>query len=154
MDNKTKLAIAITVVFGAFAFGRYSAPITVKTVEVEKKETKDNSKTDIEKKKKAVIVDVTLPDGTHKKTTTITEDDSNKKTDNTTVEDDTTKSKEVVKEKSKLTIAALAGVKPSFSSPMTPIYGAQVSKEIIGPLSFGLFGLSNGVCGASVGISF
>jgi hypothetical protein len=85
--------------------------------------------------------------------TVIVEDPSGKKT--TTITKDTTrKSKEVVKTivKPKVNVSALAGV--STTDSRKPVYGISVSKEFIGPITLGAFGLTNGIIGISVGVNF
>jgi len=156
MPNRTQAIIGVVALIVAFALGRYTLPAKViteiKTVEVEKKV--NDTKTDDQKHEKTVIVDVKAPDGTETKTTTIT-DDTDTKTDSASSDNtNTTKtdSKEVVYNTSKLTIAALAGA--NISSLSTPLYGGSVSKQILGPISVGVWGLNNGIVGASVGISF
>ncbi len=37
---------------------------------------------------------------------------------------------------------------------LVPTYGAQVQRQILGPINIGAFGLTNGTIGVSVGISF
>jgi hypothetical protein len=51
--------------------------------------------------------------------------------------------------RSKLSLSALAG-----TDLRSPVYGAHVSKEILGPVSVGIFGLTNGTFGASIGLNF
>jgi hypothetical protein len=127
-----------------FAAGRWSAPdhIVTKTVTVEKK-TEDDVKHE-----KTTTVEVKQPNGTDTTTTVTTDDTEDKERDDTSI----SQTKETSKSSSKLTIAALAGV--NVTSPGTMIYGGSVSRGLIGPISIGVFGLSNGVGGASIGLSF
>ena len=62
------------------------------------------------------------------------------------------KTKEVTRGGSPVTILALAGV--SVHNLSSPIYGVSVSRSLIGPISVGVFGLSSGVAGVGVGLSF
>lgn len=146
METKTKVIIAIVALSAAFATGRFLTPVktVINTVEVEKK-TEDSHK---EKHKKTVIIE--RPDGS--KETTITDDvESDKKsTDDKKSSSDT----EITKTSSRLNISALAGGQISFSQPMPIALGASVTKDILGPISLGVWGLSNGVGGVSIGLTF
>jgi hypothetical protein len=42
----------------------------------------------------------------------------------------------------------------SLSSLGTPIYGGMLSKQLLGPISIGVWGLSNATGGFALGISF
>jgi hypothetical protein len=48
-------------------------------------------------------------------------------------------------------VSALVGY--NFSN-LTPVYGASVTKRVLGPINVGGWLLTNGTCGASVGFSF
>lgn len=54
--------------------------------------------------------------------------------------------------RSTLNISGLAGIE--LKPHPEVFYGVSVSKEIIGPITIGLFGLTNGIVGASVGMNF
>jgi len=146
MTVKTKLLIVGVALLAAFAAGRYTVPEKVKivtqTVEVEKKQEnsdlKEHTKTTIVKK----------PDGSSVTTIETVADDKTNETDSSTI--DTQTSKEITRE-SQVTISALAGV--NISSPAM-VYGASVTKPILGPITIGLWGLSNATIGVSVGLSF
>lgn len=159
MDTKYKIAIGVVGLTTAFAVGRYTVPerikIEIKTVEVEKIVYKEKEDTNTKKHKKTVVTEITKPDGQKEKHTEITYDEDKEKkkqTDSTTDTDKTTDTvKEVVKGDSKVTISALGGF--DFSSKST-VFGASVSKPVIGPITIGIWGLSNASCGASVGLTF
>lgn len=159
MATKYKVMIVLAYTLVAVAVGRYTVPekvkIETKIVEVEKKTDKDvENKTD-KKHKQTIIVKNVKPDGASTTTTTITYDDNKESKKNDTVTDNksvtTDTSKEVVRGDSKVTISALAGA--SISTGL-PAYGLSVTKPILGPLTVGLWGLNNGTCGGSVGITF
>lgn len=162
MPVKYKIIIALVTVLTAFAFGRYSAPekvkIETKTVEVEKKTTDQTKKVDRNKHLKTVTTTEERPDGTKVTTTTTTVDTDTKSNTDTAINDDKTKNTETTKEVTrggnKVTISALAGAKVSFSEPLTPIYGGMVNKELLGPITIGAFGLSDGVGGIALGLTF
>lgn len=158
MSLKTKVLIVAGAIVLAFAAGRYSAPGSIKTEakneQSEEKKTKEKEETNTERRK--ITKEITRPDGT-KETTVVDEEIVKKKKSDATSEK--TKETNVVKTEetrsgSKLTVSALAGAKIKFSGPLEPVYGGMVSKEILGPVSIGAFGLSNGVGGVAVGVSF
>lgn len=148
MQTKTKVILGITAILTAFSFGRFSAPVKTvtetKVVEVEKK-TEDKDITDHKK-----VVIVKNKDGSSTTTVTDDRDSKSKQTDNTQVSSDTTKI--TIKEGARTTITAMAGV--SITQVGTPIYGASVSRTIMGPIAIGAFGLSNGVGGVTLGLNF
>lgn len=159
--NKTKVVLVLTSLVTAYAFGRWASPVKVitetKTIEVEKKSSDSKSDTDRNKHKETIVTEVVHPDGT-KETTTRTIEDSttNKKTDTETRDElsqSQSSSKETVYSSSKVTVSALAGVSlTDFSRP--PVYGGSVSKPVLGPITVGFFGLTSGVVGTSLGLSF
>lgn len=108
----------------------------IKTVEVEKEVVR----TDIQ----TVTHTVTLPGGAVD--TTITTIDHTQK-----VETDSKTSVSLAKPK--INISAL--VANDFTrGGFIPSYGIAVSKEFIGPITIGGFGLTNGIFGLSIGINF
>ena len=166
MTTKTKVIITVISLAVAFAFGRYTTPVktveVIKTVEVDKKT--DDKKTDRQKDDNSVttIVEVTHPDGTKEKTTTIThKTQDHTKTDESRREEDSKSSettKETYRSSGRVTISALGGLYlPNFPSSLASpqrVYGIAVSKEVLGPLSIGVFGLNDYTAGISVGLSF
>lgn len=139
-----QIALAIVLVFAlGLSIGRFATPTKVetKTVTVEVEHKAEDKKVD-----KVTTITV-KPDGT--KTTTIT--DKTETTTKTDVSDIKTSSKLVENKHSDLNISVLAGV--DITNPKI-IYGASVTKGIIGPVSIGIWGLTNGTVGASVGLNF
>lgn len=140
--NKNWDAIGgVIIIVIAFYTGKHYAPTKVETkvitVEVEKTKV-------VEKK---VIVEKVNPDGSK---TTVTTIDTNTEKENTTASNNTT-----IKENKKqpLNVHAMGGL--DITNPSGGfIVGAHVSKQILGPISFGLFGLTNGTAGISLGLSF
>lgn len=145
MQKRTKVILVLLVVIGAFAGGRYSVPTPDTTTE--KTITKDQERqVDTNKKKTTTIV--TEPSG--KKTETIVEE-----TNKTAKTDTRTSATESVSETYKsptINISALVGV--DTMSNFKPVYGISASKQFIGPITLGAFGLTNGTLGVSVGINF
>lgn len=155
MDLKYKILIVTVVLVGTFALGRYTVPekikIETKVVEVVKEVKVTDTKQDAHKH--TVITEVSLPSGEKKKTTEIVYD-SSKERDSHTVIDDTKKessTETVVKGDSKVSISLLGGLK---LDNRTPVYGASISKPVLGPLTIGIWGLSDSSCGASIGVTF
>lgn len=54
----------------------------------------------------------------------------------------------------KTNISALAGYDFTHVRALTPVYGVSVTREVLGPITVGAFGLTNGVVGISLGVSF
>ena len=79
---------------------------------------------------------------------------NDKSTSNDNKDSDNTS--ETKKEQGHTSISALAGAQ--ISNPLTgqagTVYGAHIQRDILGPVSIGLWGLSNATVGGSVGISF
>lgn len=155
--NKYYLIVAAV----AFSLGWYTTPtktITVtKTIEVEKSTKDKDVDKDLNKHKETTVVEVVKPDGTKETTTTVVEDTSSSKksSESSTSESKASNSttKEVSREKASITISALAGLKLN-DLTTTPVYGGIVTKPILGPLSIGVWGLTNTTVGCSLGLSF
>lgn len=160
MSSKTKVILTIVAISLTFALGRFTSPTKVKVetkiVEVEKTTKDTNSDTAKNKHKTTTVTEVVHPDGT-KETKTTTTEDSNANNKTTIVETSdkastTDKTKEIVKSSGKLTIAAMGGA--TLDKAFDPIYGGQISKDLLGPISLGVWGLSNRTAGLSIGLSF
>lgn len=134
----TIICIVSAAVIGA-ACGYYALPskIEIHTVIQKDTEKQNNIDTKITRTKK--------PDGTV--ITEITKED--KSTTQTQVHKDSTK----VTEYSHDTLTIRALMAGDIHSG-TISYGLGVDKKVLGPFSIGVFGLSSGVLGGSVGISF
>lgn len=145
----------------SFALGRFTVPEKIKTVTVtqtvEKKTDDVKTATDLDKHKQTVQVEVKKPDGTVTVTTTTVEDDQAKRTSDNKSTDNTaqtiTATKEITKSSSPVTISALVGAHLTFDSQPL-IFGACVTKPMLGPITVGLWGLSNLTGGLSVGVTF
>ena len=94
-----------------------------------------------------VTVIVKKKDG--EETTTITEDNHSDTKEN--VQQNTST---IIRApaKSKLNVSALVAI--DHLTDLTPKYGISVSKEFLGPVTIGAFGLTNGTIGVSLGIDF
>lgn len=153
MTLKWKLALVAVALLSAFAFGRWSSPekvvIKKEVVEVEKK----TSNSDKDGKKDVETHIIEHPDGT--KETIITshsewEKHHSSSTDNSTSTKD---EKVVVSSSSKVTLSLLGGVNVN-SLGSAPLWGASLTKPILGPITVGAWGVSNGTVGASLGLTF
>lgn len=161
MSTKLKVTIVIVTVLSSYALGRYTAPVKIQTetkiVEVEKKV--QDVKQDVSKDthKKTTVVVERDPSGASKTTTTIDEDtDYDKKTKSDTINNTSKLSdtkKIVEKEKGHTTIMALSGININ-SSQKDLAYGLGVNRTILGPIAIGVFGMTNGIAGCSVGLEF
>lgn len=94
----------------------------------------------------------------HKQTKTVTiKDKAGREKTTTTITEDTSSSET---ESKKLLTTIAQGYKYNASALMTlginkiPQYGFQISREFIGPITVGAFGLEGGTYGLSVGINF
>lgn len=157
MTTKFKVITSVSVIVVAFAFGRYSAPEKIKIekqiVEVEKK-TKD-TESEKNKHKHTKVTEIVRPDGTKETTTEIIEDSQSEHKSNETAERDktTSESKEVTKSGAAVRVMIMSGIDVTNIKSM-PFYGANISANVLGPISIGLFGLTNGTGGGMIGISF
>ena len=143
MDTKTKAGLIIIVMITSFSIGRFTgnkAEITTRTQESDTVKQNDNKDT------KTTKVEVDKPDGT-KTVTTTTE----------IVEHKTTVSNEIIKSSTDvippkantLNVSALVGM-----DKLIPLYGISVTKQLVGPITVGGFGLTNGTLGVSIGVNF
>lgn len=148
--DKRAIGIILGLILLAFAFGRYSAPEKIKTqiktvtVQVEKKQVTHAS--DQEK----TITEILRPDGTKivrtrtedRKTTEIKRDSGKANLDETTKE---------IATRPAITVSAI--ISTNIAHPLSGFnYGAEISRPILGPISLGVFGSSDGTAGLSVGI--
>lgn len=144
LSLKSKIIIVCAPLILAFALGRYTAPSVPNSTIDTKTET--NKKTDTDTHKVTVI---TKDPKTGSETTTITEDTKT----NTKTNTDTQIDKTVTAPKtSVINISALAGL--DTGRGFVPTYGISANKELIGPITVGAFGLTNGTIGVSLGINF
>lgn len=146
------LLVASTYYFSPTKVRRETKTVEViKTVEVEKKDTSKD------RKRKFVVKEKKGSDGSTEKTTVLTDDISSiSKTDiakDTTDSKSTESSKTVERATDKVTISALAGANP-FHPTDGLTYGGHISKPLLGPITGGLWGLSTGTFGLSVGLTF
>lgn len=161
MTSKQTIVISVVALLTAFAAGRFSTPVKtitkVQTVEVEKKNEKTEAQQKTNLHKTTTITETKTRDGDLQRVTKIDESSGsvvdNRTTDTVSESTRSDSSKETVRGSSLVTISALAGAKLSFSDTQL-IYGASVTKPILGPVTIGVWGLSNSTGGLSVGLTF
>lgn len=152
MQTKYKVIIVVVSLATAFAVGRFTTPVKVKTETkiVEVDSSKKTSKDD--EHKKTTITETDNKDGSKTITTVVTDDRST----NTSEVDNTNKSsdtlKEVTRGSSQVTISILGGT--NVTNPAALDYGLSATKPILGPITVGLFGFRSGLVGGSVGLTF
>lgn len=128
--NKNYIVALVALVL-SFAAGRYSVDINKRTEIDETKKTRTDT----------TIVTIKEPSGKETTTTVIKERETTKKELNQ-VESS---------QKAILNIAILGAYDPTQNQPS---YGLSISKQFIGPVTLGVFGLTNGVAGVSIGVNF
>ncbi len=133
MRKRYIVAGAVIIAITSAAVGRYTAPVKVKV------ETK--TVTVVQRRKDVVKTEIVKPDGT-RETVTKSVTDTNK---NVLVD----QKSETTKDSQHVNVYLLGGGKNQ-----APVFGGHVSAEVLGPLSIGLFGLSDGAFGASLGMRF
>lgn len=134
-----RATIGLTVVAALLGAGLayYLAPPRIKTVET----TKEVIKKDIQ----TIIRTVKQPNGVEETTTTIV--------DRTVSKEKSSRTESAPAPRKNLNVSAL--VTNDFSDgEFKPVYGVSVSKEVLGPITIGAFGLTNGTIGLSVGVNF
>lgn len=151
IPDKYKYSAVIILVLVSFASGRYSVqkPTTKDTSIVTntvKTKERDNThtKTKIieDKKPNGEVVTTEIIEQTNNDTKDQTEDTMSKQVNTSTPPKINT-----------LNVSAL--VAENFSNGLnTPSYGIAITKQILGPITVGGFGLTNGVIGVSIGINF
>lgn len=107
------------------------------------KSTQDVKETDTNAQVKTVIVEKKEKDGTIETTTTTTKD-----VVSVSKED---KTQTIAPTKSLYNVQAI--IATDFKS-VQPIYGVSASKQFLGPVSLGVFGLTNKTIGVTIGITF
>lgn len=171
--SRNQIIGLVALVLTAFAFGRYTAPEKVKiekeivTVESAKKEDSKHVSTDLSRDKRVekVITEIVRPDGTRETSTRVVEDTSTAKRSDTAANSREESNKASIEKSSetieygrnKLSLAVLAGAAPSFSGGLSfgPLaYGGHVQKNLLGPITFGVWALSSGTGGISLGLMF
>jgi hypothetical protein len=148
-DFLKKIGVGLIVAALFFALGRYTSPSKVivqtktVTVEVEKEKQEQNIKTQ--------TTETIKPDGT--KVISSTTDTSTQTNIDTNINTNSSTTKETTYAKDGITLSALAGL--DVTNPTRGlIYGASISRPLLGPITTGLWGMTNGTFGVSIGLKF
>jgi hypothetical protein len=144
MTFKYKVGIAISALLLSFCLGRYSSNHSDIGRSVQTRS--DTVVQDHENVHKVEVI-TKKPDGDVVETVTTDSIDNKQLTQ-------TVDTKKTVDKTSKINISVLAGTDITKGINLTPVYGFQASKEFIGPVTVGVFGLTSGVVGVSIGIDF
>lgn len=150
------LSILLSFLFGAVC-GRFTVPSKTVTEEhsIEVKDTVKEDDEDTEDDSVVVQVKTVRPDGT---VITQTEKHNSIKTSatKTSLEEDRTDKltrKEVTVDSGSTSIFALAAFKPTLKSQPI-LWGGGASKRLLGPITGGIFVLSDTTIGVTVGVTF
>jgi hypothetical protein len=150
MDFKYKLGIGILALLTAFAVGRYSVSSpSVSTTE--NKQVTDNKQTDKDIHEKTTTTSTKKPNGEVQTVTVEVKDIVSKADENTNTREQIQQTVSPTKHNT-LNVSGLFALQPSNS--LRPLYGVSITKEILGPVTVGVFGLTNSTLGVSIGLSF
>jgi len=151
LPTKNQALIALALTATAFATGRYSVNTTPTIHTVTDTRTLTQVQTQVVDHTVTKIVEVKAKDGTDTKTTTIKQDDHTD-TDSDTKQIAHVETTVTPPKRSAVNISLLGAT--NVRNPTALAYGVSVSKEVLGPLTVGAFGLTNGIIGVSVGLNF
>jgi len=151
LSTRTKYIIVGVGFIVCFATGRFSVnkPKIKTTIQTTQQDTTTEAK---DTHTKTTITETKQPNGVDTKTTVIdqVQNDNTKSQDNITqqVQQTITPPK-----KNTLNISVL-GANDFKQGILAPTYGLSVTKEVLGPITVGAFGLMNGTVGLSIGLNF
>lgn len=149
----SKKLLVISILVGLAVLGKMScAPIKTEVKTAETTTKVEQTKTDTDRHKETTTTETVKPDGTKETTTKVVEDTTRK----TLTKDSETdkKTSDIVKDSSsKISLSLLVGADAhNLFSP--PVYGLSLTKPVLGPITAGIWGLSNLTFGVSVGLTF
>lgn len=147
-STKNKVIIAVVVVMTTFALGRYSVNQTPAVRNIA--DSKTNKDINKDKDTHTITTITKKPDGTITETIDKTTETKSQEKDQIVSHVDQTITPP---KQSKLNISVL-GASDFSRGLLIPTYGLSVSKEVLGPVTIGAFGLMNGVVGISIGLDF
>lgn len=147
MTLKGKLVLGFMAIALAFAGGRYSVSKSISTEsEINTEEQRNrNSHT------QTTTVTTKEPSGQVKIVTTT---DTVSSVEITKKEDTITKSVQAPAKRSMINISLLAGTDVTHGLAVIQTYGISISKEVFGPITAGLWGMTSGTAGISIGLNF
>jgi len=152
MRLRYKLLIGAAVIVGAFAWGRFSAPVEIKEVQ----KIKIVEKEVVKEKKDVVTVVTEKPDGT--KTTVITDKTTTDTDASTVATSDLFRSKSYKKPDWNVTLFAATNLKDTslngsfLGGPL--LFGAEVQRRILGPFHISGIVMTNWTVGVGLGVTF
>lgn len=144
--TKTKIIIGLVLLSAAFVAGRQSIQATQ---DVKTNTTQDNEHIAEVVQVHTVTTTTREPNGAEE--TTVTSDTTAKVKVKDT-ETSTTKEVDAPKTKGINASVMVATDLHNLSSPL--VYGVAVNKQVLGPFTIGVFGLTNSTVGVTVGVSF
>lgn len=151
LSTKAKFFISVIALLTSAAIGRFSVQKpSVKETETIKTNTEQQKDKDTHTK--TVVNTVKKPNG-EVDTTQTTTTDIVSKTDTQQQSDMKLQETITPPKTNTLNISALIG--NDFSKGLiSPTYGASVTKQMLGPITIGGFGFTNGLLGLSIGLNF
>lgn len=151
MTLKAQLIIYIVSVAGAFAAGRSLFPVA-KTTDSKSSLTEQKDMTTTKDTKEVVTTTETSKPNGEKVVTVVDNIDTHEKTGSADSIKSAQDNKVVESKKSTIHLQLLGGA--DMTSNFKLVYGGMVSKQFIGPVTLGVFGLSDGTLGLSIGLEF
>lgn len=146
MSSSRQYLIGLIILILAFLAGRYSQ---IDTKTETKTESTDIKQIDKDSHTKTTIVSVKNPSGEEVTTTIITKDTDTEIKDNKQV--DSLTLTQTTSKKMDTNISFLVGLKPT---TFQPVYGISAGKPILGPITVGVWGLTDTTFGVSLGVQF
>lgn len=137
-QNVIKITVVVALLVGAYAYGRRSAPEKTHTVTIQVDKI-------VEVVKHTVTTIREKPDGT--KETIIIADENAKENSKAKSIDDSK-----ISNRHSIVSIALLGLSKKVGTAY-PIGGISISKEIVGPITLGVFGFQDKTFGLSIGIN-
>lgn len=158
MNTPTRIMLSIII---AFAIGRYSAPKHEKIEESSQQSNatveKEDKDVDQDKHKETTVTQVVSPDGTKSTVTKVVEDTKTNTEIKVVDKSNSTQSKSSTTELSDdpiTSVMVLAGAKAHVIGLDPPVFGLSITRNILGPITVGAWGLSDRTVGLSLGLSF
>lgn len=151
LTSKQKYIIAGVAILVSFATGRFSAQ-KANVTKIASAQTTVKQDQDKNTHTETIITTVKTPDGTVKTVKTI-DQIADVKTDTNVSQLSQTKTDIIAPKINILNVSALIG--NDFSKGIGfPAYGVSVTKQVLGPVTVGAYGLTTGVIGVSIGLNF
>lgn len=133
MTPKIQVLVTIIVTVVGFAVGRYS---------IKPQDQTSKSTNTVQQNTHETIVRVKEPGG--KTTTTVT-------IDKNLHAEDVKETAKASQPRLKFNVSGLVGTD---IHTLMPVYGVSVNKELLGPITIGVYGLTTGMVGLSIGVNF